>query len=198
VKPPPFDDIGAVGRSGSATELSARLACSLRRLGFRTFEYHWFTWSTDGACLYSLGSRGSARTRRRLWLDPFVQHCRIAYTPVVWQALSPDASIRQVLTWSPWKGLPIRVHSGIAIPVHGPDRSFGLLTATVAAPRSRPIPPENVHTAHAMAIAVYEVVLTNRDNRRFGLTCDIAELDEITHQFREDDEKARVQPAAKH
>lgn len=198
MNPPPFDDIGAVGRSGSATELSAQLTRLLRRLGFRTFEYYWFTYGGGGARLYSLGSRGSARTRRRLWLDPFVQHCRIAYTPVVWQALSPDASIRQVLTWSPWKGLPIRVHSGIAIPVHGPDCGFGLLTAAVAAPRSSPIPPENVHSAHAVAIAVYEVVLTNRDNRRFGLTCDVAELGEIAHQFQEEDEKARVQPVAKH
>ena len=91
MKPPSHDDIGAIGYSLSATELSTHLHRSLSRLGFGTFEYYWFTHSADVALLYSVKSRGTAQARRRLWLDPFVQHCRIAYTPVVWQSLTPDA-----------------------------------------------------------------------------------------------------------
>ncbi len=196
--PPSQDDLGAIADSPTATELTVVLKRSLRGLGFASFEYYWFTRSADRHVVYSLESRSSPRSRRRLWFDPFIQHCRIAYTPVVWQALSPDASVRKVVTWSPWKGLPIRVHSGVAIPVHGPDGGFGLLNARVAEDGAEAIPAEHVHSAHTRALAVYERLLARQDDPRFGLTCDLVDSQETARLAYETVEKSRLQPAAKH
>jgi hypothetical protein len=196
--PFPCNDIGSIGRSVSATELAIHLEGALRGWGFGRFEYLWFTRGVNDARIYGLGAEGRTALRSRLCLDPFIQHCRIAYTPVVWQSLSADASVRQVLTWSPWKGLPLRTHSGVAIPVHGPDGGFGLLNVSIASGRRDPVAADDVHRAHAAALAVYDTILANRDNPRFGLPSIAVDPGAMAVLLYENVEKARVLPAARH
>lgn len=198
----PSDDIGAIGRSTSAVELTTRLDQALRRRGFGGFEYLWLGLGAGGgARTCSLAGPDAPPGRDRPWLDPFVLHCRAAYTPVVWQWLSPDRAVRQQLVWSPWKGLPIRAQSGVAIPVHGPDGGFGLLSAAVASETTGPtgiVAPEHVHCIHASAFAAYDVVLANHANPAFGLAYTALDGRDAAVLLYQDIEKARVLTGVAH
>lgn len=192
---PQLDEINAIRRSATANELTVRLGTAFRRWGFGAFELDWFT---RQARVYSLREDAAAPQPGARWLDPFVQHCRVSYTPLVWQSLSPDSSVRRILVWSPWKGLPVQVRCGVAIPVHGPDGGFALVSAPVRRAAAVTIPPENVHSAHSAAIAAYEVMLANQDDAAFGLTGRAVDPRILAALMIEDGEKARVLPGTRH
>lgn len=191
--------IAAIGQSATVAELNHRLNEALVRWGFAGFEYYWFAARPGGDRVFTIGTRIDGREATQLCLHPFVHQCRTAYTPVVWEALSADASMRRMLLWSPWKGLPKMASGGIAIPLHGPDTDFALLSVKLTVRGGTTAPSaDRVHWAHAAALAAHNVAVANCENSHFGLDCVVIDGQRLTYLLGDTEQETRAAPAGRH
>jgi hypothetical protein len=190
--------IAAIGRSATVAELNHHLHKALHQWGFAGFEYYWFAARPGGDRIFTIGTRINGEEASQLCLHPFVHQCRMAYTPVVWEALSSDASVREMLLWSPWKGLPKMTNGGVAIPLHGPDTDFALLSATVTVRGGAAPSADHVHWVHAAALTAHHVAATNCENSRFGLDCVVIDGQRLTYLLGATGYGTRAAPAGRH
>mgnify|MGYP003700888501 CR=1 FL=1 len=191
--------IEAIGRSATVAELNHHLHKAFVQWGFAGFEYYWFAARPGGDRIFTIGTRIDSEEATRLCLHPFVHQCRTAFTPVVWEALSADVSVRRMLLWSPWTGLPKMASGGVAIPLHGPDSDFALLSAKITMAAENPAPSaDNVHWAHAAALTAHNVAVANCENSHFGLDCVVIDGQRLTYLLDETDQETRAAPAGRH
>lgn len=191
--------IAAIGRSATIAELNRHLHKAFVQWGFAEFEYYWFAARPGGDRIFTIGTRMDSAEATRLCLHPFVHQCRTSYTPVVWEALSADVSVRRMLLWSPWKGLPKMASGGVAIPLHGPGTDFALLSAKITMGAGRAAPSaDHVHWAHAAALAAHNVAVANCENSQFGLDCVVIDGQRLTYLLGDTDGETRAAPAGRH